>query len=181
MAVSITFDFYGDAQLDRTLDRWATNVDDVTPAWNVIADDFARIEREQFASEGRRSSGGWSPLSPAYARWKAAHYPGKPILQREGDLIRSLTERPFGVEVILPGYMAIGSDVDYGRYHQRGAGNLPQRRPIELRESDRVKWVKIIQRFIVTGEAPKLGPRGGLSAQPAAPLGLFNPGGMFAP
>lgn len=189
MAVSISFDFYGDVQLDRTLDRFAENVDDVSPAWEVIADDFARMEREQFATEGRRASGGWAPLSPPYARWKAIHYPGAKILHRTGDLERSLTQRPFGVEVILPTYMAIGSDVDYGAYHQQGSafgppspgrGRLPRRRPVELRESDRVKWVKILQRFIVTGSAPVLGPRGGLSTGGGSPAS-FMPGGSIGP
>jgi hypothetical protein len=151
MGVNITFDFYGDTQVDRTLARWEANTIDATPAWDAIADDFVKIEKGQFRTEGKRGSGGWPALSPNYARWKAAHYPGKPILQREGDLIESLTERPLGVEVILPHYMAIGSDVDHGRYHQGGDG-LPRRRPVELTEADRRRWVKILQRHIVHGD-----------------------------
>lgn len=150
MAVRITLEFYGDVQLDRTLARFEA-VEDARPAWEVLAERFARLERRQFATEGRAASGGWPALSPDYAAWKARHYPGKPILEREGDLKASLTSRPFGVEVLEPAFMVVGSDVEYGRYHQHGGGNLPQRRPVELPESERRTWARILQRFIVTG------------------------------
>lgn len=160
MATRLTFAFYGEVQLDRTLERF-TAVEDMRPAWNAIADRFAHVERRQFAGEGT-FSGGWSPLSPRYARWKARHYPGKTILRRTDDLWRSLTERPFGIDIIEKQTMVIGSDVEYGAYHQAGAGRLPRRRPIELTDRERATWVKIVQRYLVTGEAPTVGPRGGL-------------------
>lgn len=163
MPVLLSFDFYGDVQLERTLDRFAEHTEDATPAWEAIANRFAHVERRQFATEGKHGSGGWAPLSPKYAAWKARHYPGKPILQREGDLVRSLTRRPFGIERIEPQQAWLGSDVPYGAYHQNGAGRLPRRRPIELTEAERRLWVKILQRFIVTGVAPGIGPRGGVS------------------
>lgn len=160
--VTLSFDFYGDTQLDRTLDRFAGGVEDATPAWEAIADRFRHVELRQFRTEGAAFSGGWAPLSPRYAAWKARHYPGKPILQREGDLVRSLTERPFGVEVIMPQRMWIGSDVEHGAYHQHGTPRMPRRRPVELDEAERRLWVQILQRFIVTGQAPTIGPRGGV-------------------
>lgn len=153
MPTVIRFAFYGDVQLERTIDRTLDALDDASPAWEVIADSFARAERKQFRTEGGYASGGWPALSPKYAAWKARHYPGQPILVRTGDLRRSLTERPFGIEVIEPGRMRIGSDVDYGGYHQHGGGSLPRRRPVELPETLRRGWVKTIQRFIVTGKA----------------------------
>lgn len=151
MGVRLHFDFYGDTQLGRTLDRWAEGLDDMRPAWETLAARFARLEEKQFRTEGRFASGGWSPLSPAYAAWKARNYPGRPILVRTGDLKKSLTTRPFGVEVIERKFMAIGSDVDYGKCHQHGGRYLPRRRPVELPEAERQKWVKIVQRMIVTG------------------------------
>lgn len=161
MPTTIRFEFFGEAQLNRTLERFALGAADASPAWNALADRFVALERRQFRSEGRAFSGGWSPLSPKYAAWKARHYPGKPILERTGELLRSLTERPLDVEVILPDRMVIGSAVTYGRYHQNGTPRMPQRRPVELSEAERREWVKVIQRFIVTGKAPTVGPRGG--------------------
>lgn len=148
----ITLTFLGEVQLDRTLVRFADNVGDARPLWDKLADRFATLERAQFAGEGRYS-GGWSALSPAYAASKERTHPGKPILEREGDLKRSLTQRPFGIEVLREGSMLVGSDVPHGQYHQQGGPNLPQRRPVELPESERRTWVRLLQRFVVTGEA----------------------------
>lgn len=150
-ATRFTFSVEGEVQIDRTLARFEENIADAEQLWDKLADRFAKLERRQFASEGAYGSGGWAPLSPTYGAWKAVHYPGKPILERTGLLKESLTRRPFGIEVIEPGFMVLGSGVDYGKYHQAGGGNLPQRRPVELPESERRTWVRLIQRFIRTG------------------------------
>lgn len=148
-----TFTVEGETQIDRTLTRFHENASDASPLWDALANRFATVERRQFASEGAYGSGGWRALSPSYAAWKARHYPGKPILERSGDLKDSLTRRPFGIEAITPKSLTVGSGIDYGRFHQAGAGNLPQRRPVELPEAERRAWVRLIQRFIVTGKA----------------------------
>lgn len=153
MATSLRFDFYGDTQVNRTLADLADNVEDAREAWEVIADRFQRAERRQFQSQGGYGSGGWDPLSPRYAAWKSRVRPGAPILVFDGDLKRSLTERPFGVEIIEPAFMVIGSDVEYGAYHQHGTDRMPRRRPVELPETERREWVKVLQRFLVTGRA----------------------------
>lgn len=152
MPVRLTLSFYGDKQIDRTLANLEFGGQDARPAWELIADDFLESERRQFASEGAYASDGWAPLSPAYARWKAIHYPGKTILRRTDDLFKSLTEGP-AIRILEPTFMVIGSDVDYGAYHQHGTTRLPRRRPVELTENRRREWVKILQRFLITGEA----------------------------
>lgn len=152
MPVRMRFAFYGDVQVDRTLARIEAAAEDCSPAWEKMAESFVRAERRQFASEGGYASGGWAPLSPRYAAWKAHHYPGKPILRRTDDLWRSLTTAGGpAIRVITDRQMILGSDVEYGKYHQRGGPNLPRRRPIELPESLRREWVKILQRFLITG------------------------------
>lgn len=153
MAVRLTLSIHGENQIDRTLARMAEGVTDATDLWDVLADRFAAANRRQFASEGAYGSGGWAELSPAYAARKARLYPGKPILEATGELKDSLTSRPFGVEVLLPGSMVVGSGLQRGKYHQAGGPNLPQRRPVELPESERRTWVKLMQRFILTGRA----------------------------
>lgn len=149
MPARITFSFYGDTQVDRTLAGLELGAADARPAWDEIADDFLASERRQFSTQGGYASGGWPPLSPRYAEWKARHYPGKTILRRTDELYNSLTVGP-AIRITEPSYLIIGSDVDYGRYHQAGDG-LPRRRPVELTENRRREWVRILQRFIVTG------------------------------
>lgn len=150
-ALRFTFSVEGETQIDRTLARFADNIDDATEVWENLAGRFAAMERRQFDSEGAYGSGGWAALSPAYAAWKARAYPGKPILERTGALRESLTVRPFGVEAIEARAMAVGSGIDYGRFHQAGTGTMPRRRPVEFPESERRTWIRLIQRFIVTG------------------------------
>ncbi len=144
----------GDEQLNRVLTRFTDRIQDVTPAWDAIASVIAADEGEQFDSEGRFASGGWSPLSPGYAAGKQRHYPGKPILERTGVLRESLTRRPFGVERLSPQEMTIGTGVPYSKYHQRGTDRMPQRRPLEVTGERRNDLVKILQRYVVTGETP---------------------------
>ncbi len=145
----------GDVQLDRDLARHMAWILDNSPAFDHMADVLFTSETKQFQTEGKFASGGWAPLSPRYARWKAKHYPGRGILERTRRLKRSLTRRPFGIERIRANEMEIGTDVPYATYHQHGGTNLPQRRPLELREATRNQMVKILQRHI----AGILGPR----------------------
>lgn len=150
MATRITWQFFGEAQLDRTLERVILAAADASPAFEVIADQFLVAEQQQFATEGGFGSGGWAPLSEDYARWKAVHYPGAKILHRTGELEHSLTEGP-EIRVIEPHMMIIGSAVEHGVYHQEGGPNLPRRRPVELPEAVRRAWVKTLQRWLITG------------------------------
>lgn len=152
MATNLRLEFYGEEQVNRTIARTTDRIRDARPLWEELADRFGKQEARQFRSEGRAASGGWAALSPRYAAWKARRFPGKRILERTGDLRRSLTERPFGIEVLKRRYMIVGSDVDYGEYHQKGGANLPRRRPVEFTENARRTWVKAMQRYIITGK-----------------------------
>lgn len=150
-----TLSIEGDVQIDRTLARFAENLGDARPLWNVLADRFVRMEVRQFSSEGSYGSGGWPALSPRYAAWKAKAYPGKTILRRTDDLYNSLTRRPLGIEILEHRSMTIGSGVEHLRYHQLGDG-VPQRRAVELPEGERRYWMGLIQRFVVTGVTTKV-------------------------
>ncbi len=151
MTVTLRFSFYGDVQLDRTLGRFAVAAADMRPAWAQLRALFVEMERRQFGSEGG-NSGGWRPLTPAYARWKASHYPGMTILKATSHLFDTLTNGP-DIDIEEPSYAIFGTGDPVGAYHQRGAGRLPQRRPIELTEADRQEWVRVIQAYLLHAEA----------------------------
>ncbi len=152
MALRLTLEVFGERQIDRTLAGITERGQDLRPAFEDITEQFLEAERRQFATQGIFGSGGWRALSPPYAAWKARHYPGKTILRRDDDLWRSLTQGP-AVKVIEPDRLILGSDVEYGKYHQAGGGpgGLPRRRPVELPESTRRAMVKTLQRFAITG------------------------------
>lgn len=155
MAVTLVFEVNGTVQLSRRLERFSILTADAAPAFEAIADDFLRIERRQFGSEGEYGSGGWAPLSDSYGAWKAIHYPDSPLLQKEGDLVNSLTwaGAPGQVRDITPVSIELGTTVPHGIFHQDGTDRMPARPPVQLTEADKIRWVGILQRWIVTGGA----------------------------
>ena len=147
---AFTIQIDGDVQLARRLSRVSAGVRDFRPAWEQIVSQVERIEEEQFSSQGAHGSGGWQPLSPAYAAWKARNFGGGGILVRTGRLRSSLTRRnPDSIREVRPLELRFGTRVPYAAFHQRGTRALPERKPIELSEGDRREIVRTLQRYLV--------------------------------
>jgi len=103
---------------------------DLRPLGDVFHQIFIEFIQRHFDSEGGYAGTPWAPLSPRYAAWKSAHYPGQPILRMRGTLYGSLTSRGAGSVVkISARAMEFGTTVPYARAHQVGdpARNLPAR------------------------------------------------------
>lgn len=128
--------------------------------WPAVSKFFYQIETEQFGGEGR--SRRWATLSPAYGKWKAAHFPGKPILQREGPLVASLTRRTSGsIYEEAPLRLVLGSSIRYATAHQRGRGKMPARPPIDMTPSDFKGFGQVLQKgFISIAEKSGFRPTG---------------------
>jgi len=81
-----------------------------------------------FDAEGG-ASGSWAPLSISYAKWKAANFPGKPILERTGKLRVALTGPGSNARRDVSGneltFGTIG--LPYASFHQTGTGKMPAR------------------------------------------------------
>lgn len=127
MDMSLRFSAPGMAPFRLMLDRFGDNIADPRPLFEKIADEFAQDQGDRFA----RGNSLWTPLEPKYAAWKAARYPGAPVLTRTGALRDSLANRPLDVEWIDTQRMVIGTNLHYAGYHQRGMGNNPVRRMID--------------------------------------------------
>ena|SRR3989304_4638249 len=146
MPLTITFQIMGDVVLSRGLSRWGENIQNFTEVWVQIQDDFFQIESEQFSSQGARSGMPWAPLSLNYNAWKQRYYPGQPILQLTGELanemtgglISEITEKSLRMYPTLP----------RAAYHQRGNPRLPARPVVQLTEDDKMRWMKLIHRFV---------------------------------
>lgn len=113
-----------------------------------IRDDFTVETTRSFATRGRSTGHAWKALTPAYAAWKQAHYPGRPLMIRTGRLSRSLTDvnnrnfifsRKSGMRLIL------GSRVKYGGYHQRGTQRLPARSLFILNRTIAKRWATLLR------------------------------------
>lgn len=147
----VIVDVFGDKQLDRHLLKYQTLLENMAPAFEVLADDFLAINKRQFDSEGG-NSGHWAPLAPSTVKRRGSAHP---ILDDHSDLRASLTraDGKGAVRTVEPHELFVGTDIDYAQYHQAGTSRMPRRRPVEFTGADRNRWVKALQRFIETGEA----------------------------
>ncbi len=173
----------GETQMDRGIARFADGVADYRPIWPVIEDDFYAQEKAQFQSEGAEGGEKWQDLSPAYADWKEAHYPGRRILERTGDLERSLTSGSDPNAIKREGVrtLTLGSKVPYAIYHQSPAARkrLPRRPEIMLTEPLKRGVMHHVQTYLVQ-VASQSGFRTGLGPLQSSKLAtLFGKG--FAP
>lgn len=111
-------------ELETRLTGLAGALKDLRPVWPDIHKIFLDFMVQVFAKEGAFGDppDRWAPLNPQYAAWKHRHYPGRPILQREGTLMASLTQEqaPHHVYRVGPGFMETGTSVAYARAHQWG-------------------------------------------------------------
>ena len=74
----------------------------------------------QFDTEGEAAAGmRWAPLSDDYAKWKAVHFPGWPILVATGEMKRAMLDREEAVHV-GPDLAVYEPISDIAGYHQSG-------------------------------------------------------------
>lgn len=74
-----------------------------------------------FASRGGIIGESWAKLSPAYARYKAKTYPGRPPLVRTGEMQRSFKSRATATSV------EVYNTAKHFDYHQLGTRKMPAR------------------------------------------------------
>lgn len=153
---SIEINVDGDVQVSRELLRFADRMVDARQVFRDIADDLREIETQQFATAGRRSSGGWKKLKEVTIAAKIAAGVNNGILQATYALRDSLTKKndPHHVEDIEKDSLRFGSTDEKLPIHQKGSADgahPPQRRPLELTKLDRTNITKKLQRFMVEG------------------------------
>lgn len=139
----------GEEQVSRLLSRTTERASDLRPFIDWVGDFLPTTMKEQFDSEGGRT-GGWAPLSPDYAAQKALRYGSQPILVASGRMMRSLTTPGAGSinRKIGRDSLEFGTSVPYAIFHQKGTSRMPQRRIIDLTESDRRSILKGLQKHL---------------------------------
>ena len=150
----VVLDIAGDVQLNRELLGVSGRAVDMRPAFVAILDLWRAETAEQFGTEGQHASGGWKPLRPATAAAKRRRGQRPEILRATDALMRSLVEPHDGNPIarVTPSELEYGTKVEYAKFHQLGTRRMPRRRPVALTEGARQRTVKIVQRFLVTGE-----------------------------
>lgn len=151
--MQLRLEVFGDVQLSRDLTRWAHAAEDMSPAFADIYDDFRKVERRQFDSEGSYGSGGWAPLRPSTvaSRSGSAHPILRSVGADSGRLRRSLTTKGArdAIARLTSDELVMGTKTPYAQFHQRGTKHMPRRRIVELTEADKKRWAKIIQAYLV--------------------------------
>lgn len=129
----------GEKDLQQKLGRLENQLMVWTDAFAAIGRAFVRFySSAPFASRGSIYGKPWPALNPKYKTWKADHYPGRPILIREGTLSQGFDFTSTTNEVKL------FNRVDYFEKHQKGIG-VPQRVIMALNEERKNAAVDILK------------------------------------
>jgi len=131
--MKVTFTARGFDKARHDLHAMRERVQDVRPAWDVVLTWWAERNVTNFRNAGKRWRAAWKPLAPATLGEKLRLGYPPDILVRSGDLRKSLTIRPLGVEMLRPHDVEAGTDVDYAGFHQRGTKRMPRRLLVNAR------------------------------------------------
>lgn len=153
--VVVEFEAFGHKMIERELTRFGELAGNASPAFEEIIDLMRADIQEQFDTEGVSMSGGWAPLKPVTVERKAAAGLRTEIMRATDRLMQSLTDDRGSDQVheVTPFGFEFGSSVDYGKYHMGPAkdGSRPARKPIDFTETQRRKYIKVLQAWIVGG------------------------------
>ena len=147
-----TWKISGEKQISKLMGQVVEQTTDFQELWN--SPEFKGIvygaEKEQFATEGEHGSGGWEALNDVYEARKKKGYPRRKILQRTRRMWRSLTD-PKSKDAVYTASkhsLSFGTSVPYAIYHQKGTTNMPERKPIEFTDGERLKIMKAMQAHV---------------------------------
>ena len=147
----LTIETVGAERFVRGFNRYVEDIQDFTEVFELLYLDFLEIEETQFATGGSRSSGeSWAALSPNYARWKAKHAPGRPVLTLSGAMRAALTSRTGASGQIkdIRGKekrATFGVSMQRAYWHQHGTRKMPARPVVQLTEADKRRWARTVQ------------------------------------
>jgi phage gpG-like protein len=147
----IYIEFGGEVQVNRRLDRFKDSLEDPRPLWENLFGYLERAETQQFNAQGKAAK--WKPLAESTVAYKKRHGLDRRILHATLAMRKSLTQRGHGdaVRISTLDFMQFGTDVEYAGIHQKGGGRVPQRRVIDLTETQRREIVKRTQKFLLKG------------------------------
>lgn len=155
----------GERVVSRELLRMAGRADDVHPAMEDIRDSLYQFYVRQFDSQGGEGGARWEAIQQRTIDRKVSRGKDPRVLHESLRLRKSLTGKG-GENVAVPtgSSLVVDSTVPY-------AGFVNAKRPItgSPPESYRRDWVRLLQSYIVTGEA-----RGGRAMQPRNILGQWS-------
>lgn len=146
----IEFRLVGDVVYRRAFEMLEREADDMRTPFGQIGERILAAVGRNFDTEGVANLGRkWAPLDDDYARWKAVHWPGKPILQASGDTKKGLTSRRalhVGRKRLV--YEPEGRAGELGAIHHDGNANLPARPMVVFSLVERRAWDRVFAEWL---------------------------------
>jgi hypothetical protein len=125
-----------------------TGISDLRPLFLGFGALFRGAMQKQFATGGA-ASGGWAKLSPAYSKWKADRFPGRPIGVLHGDLMRGMTGGAGYGEEIHKDWASFGLYTgpaeEHAGYFDAGTDKMPARPVIRFEPGESAKWRRLTE------------------------------------
>ncbi len=123
MLPKFKFEFVNGERSPRILLRLTGRLQDWKSFWiGYFLPLYLNEVQQNFETEGELSTSmGWPDLHPAYASWKARHFPGTKILERTRRLRNSLMPGATGPDTLIqvrPLELKVGTRVPYAKYHR---------------------------------------------------------------
>lgn len=148
----LTFDVDGERQVSRAFSLMEHEVRDLSEPLEEIGELIRQAIGEEFATGGARGGAPWQPLSPDYAKWKEANFPGRPLLVQTGSMRRDmLSKAAFRVtadRLVYSPETASETHPEIAGFHQRGAEPNPARRMVDLTSSDRRSFEREVHEWV---------------------------------
>ena len=114
---------------------------------------LATAYADNFAQAGL-PSGGWAPLTPKYAAWKAVHFPGAPPMIQDGRLFRALSTLRGPDSVIGDSEATFGTSIEYAKFHQYGTSKMAKRKLVFEPPLFAEALAKDLGKYVVDGIIP---------------------------
>lgn len=141
---------------DETIERMEDmreQAHDLRPVFRWAKRELEKSYAANIAASGLLA-GGWDPLSPSYALWKAARFPGAPMMVRTGRLFRSISElNDSSINVITKTSAQFGTTVEYAKFHQYGTSKMPKRKIVFEPRGFASDLGEKIAKYVVDGSA----------------------------
>jgi hypothetical protein len=141
----------------RELKKMDARADNLLPVWRKMGSGIARDNRRAFATRGTSVGAKWKPLAKSTVKQKAAMGFPRASLRRSGDLYRSFTGRPMGIEIYEAHAAHYGSPLMTAVWQQRGTfrngkRHIPPRLIQKLSDERRAEYRQLIVRYVVFGK-----------------------------
>lgn len=145
--VRVDIHIEGEEDYRRGFQIMAEDARDLSEPLRRVGESIRSGVGEQFLTEGAARGAPWAPLSPKYKLWKEAHWPGRPILVRTGEMRGALLA--LDAIDVTRSRMTYEPHSDIAHFHQFGTRYMPARKMLVLRPQDRREWDRIFHEWII--------------------------------